>query len=183
MLRLTLMLPVLCALATASESPDSPMKCSEATDCLECFMKNECVQNPDGTQICAPCGWCTAELDEWNADVKGACLKIYNATTDFCKAYKAKAVGFCPDKVCQPGSPGCVCTSNVCPVVNVFLHLLSLEGVGMLLFLIFICIVAMMSACTLMCCFRTPPRQIVLVRESHEDPGLLNQTEEDYQRL
>jgi len=130
---------------------------------------------------------CSNQAVDWDADVVGTCVPAHNNTAS-CNFPPDQEVPkkYCPPLVCRPGEPDCECDEDVCPVVNVLMRLVSLEGFWLLATLVVLGFVGIVSCCTLVAFGRPPPRQIVLVRERYTADGTTRErppNEEDYQRL
>ena len=144
----------------------------------------ECVRDPKDNSgknaHCVPCGWCTVEQHNWNAEVAGSCVALSDPSGKD---------GFCASTICDQDDDDCICDANSCPVVSLLIHLISLQGFWLLAALLLLALVGIASACSLIC-NRPPPREIVLVRESDTVRGadrLLgthsSTASEEYERL
>ena len=153
----------------------------------------ECVRDPKDNSgknaHCVPCGWCTVEQHNWNAEVAGSCVALSDPSgkDGFCA--DPLASGFCASTICDQDDDDCICDANSCPVVSLLIHLISLQGFWLLAALLLLALVGVASACSLIC-NRPPPREIVLVRESDTVRGadrLLgthsSTASEEYERL
>ncbi|EKX51346.1 hypothetical protein GUITHDRAFT_151046 [Guillardia theta CCMP2712] len=143
--------------------------CSEATNCFDCFVQQECYPNPlGGDPICSPCGWCSHNHSaSWTADVKGTCVIAPVGMFDFCQLVDPGADRYCPESVCKVGDFGCACKDNVCPAIEKLIGLFTLEGIWLILLTTLAIGVCVTTLCIWsICCSRQ--RRVIIV--NYYDP-------------
>jgi len=166
--------------------PPKPLpSCSDANNCFDCFLQQECYNNPLGEPWCEPCGWCASNHSNfWDADVVGECVVAAISVIDFCQIVDPGADRYCPESVCKVGDWGCACKDNVCPAVERLLGVLSLEGLVVLCVILTTFSICLIAVCLFAAC-RSQPQKVVVVNfdASHGATTLPLAAEATYARM
>mmetsp|Transcript_25156 Transcript_25156/g.50417 ORF Transcript_25156/g.50417 Transcript_25156/m.50417 type:complete len:202 (-) Transcript_25156:461-1066(-) len=140
-------------------------KCGDANNCFECFLQEECVDNPlGGDPICTPCGWCASPQNyTWMRDSRGSCVFAPIGAVDFCQMVDPGAERYCPASVCKVGDWSCNCKANVCPMVENLIGIFTVEGLWAIMVSVFSIGMCLLGACCWSVCRRSPPQRIIIV--------------------
>jgi len=139
--------------------------CGDASNCFDCFLQQECVDNPlGGDPVCTPCGWCASKQNNtWMRDERGSCVMAPIGALDFCQIVEPGAERYCPSSVCTVGNWDCNCKANVCPMVENLIGIFTVEGLWAIIITVFSIGMCLLGACCWSVCRGPRPERIIIV--------------------